>query len=273
MDVYPAALREAEETTAKRIIQMPSSQPQNDLLNSLAMYFSSKRTALRSALQLRAPLSVGQAEDLRVHYSNYFISLLSGLDLVRDSKAVDWKAFTQDLESKFVTPHAPEGKQNYGYVRELRNSIVHRGMDIASAASFPNNVPLLIAPQTVTNLKGTEVYQRFGVLLIQIIGLCEVVIGPLLEQHMQSAGLFTIQVQPEVWRADIISAVESLDFMPDWAKKMVPEALKNVDPSVVHQSTIEKLLDVLKPCPITLQEATLLNSSVGSPIQNPSDLT
>jgi len=217
------------------------------------MYFSSKRTALRSALQLRSPLSVEQAEDLRVHYSNYFINLLSGIDLVRDYGHVDWKAFMNELEATFVTPHAVDGKMNYWYVRELRNSIVHRGMDIFTAASFPNNFPLLIAPQTVTNLDGTKIYQRFGVLLIQIVGLCEAVIGPLVEVHLRKAGLFSLQVEPEIWRAETIAAIESSDFVPDWVKKMTPEALEHVDVSVVHQATVNKLIDVLKPCPFTLQ--------------------
>ncbi|ULU23194.1 hypothetical protein [Dyella terrae] len=225
----------------------------NALLNSLSMYFSSKRTALRSALQLRSPLSVEQAEDLRVHYSNYFINLMSGIDLVRDSDQLSWKAFTEDLEAKFVTPQASDGKQNYWYVRELRNSIVHRGMNIFSAASFRNNVPLLIAPQTVTNPDGTKVYRRFGVLLIQTIGLCEVVIGPLLEEHLGRAGLFSIQIEPEVWREDMVTSVEeAADFVPEWVKKMLPEALESVDAAVVHQSTIDRLKSVLKPCPLTI---------------------
>jgi hypothetical protein len=244
--------------------KMGSLPKKSDLLNSLAMYFSSKRTALRSALQLRSPLSVAQAEDLRVHYSNYFTSLVSGLDLVRDSKEVDWKGLTQVLEARFVTPHAQNGKQNYAYLRELRNSIVHRGMNIFSAASFPNSFPLLFSPQTVTNPDGTKQYQRFGVLLIQIIALCETVIGPLLEEHMRKAGLFDIQVDEEVWRAETVTALEKADNVPVWVTKILPEALLKVDVVGLHESTIGKLLDVLKPYPLTLQEASLLNSSVGS---------
>ena len=80
---------------------MKISTVERDLLNALSLYLASRRTALRSALRLRAPLSTEAFEDLRIHYSNYFVNLFSAIDLIAESKPVAGEKFNDALEKAF----------------------------------------------------------------------------------------------------------------------------------------------------------------------------
>lgn len=129
---------------------------ERDLLNALSLYLATKQTALRSALALRAPLTNEQAQDLRVHYSNYFVNLLSAIELISQGPTPGEQSFSAALDAAYSFTEFPSGAENYGYIRELRNAIVHRGLDIASAVHFAADVPLLVAPHTIANRSGNR---------------------------------------------------------------------------------------------------------------------
>ena len=217
---------------------------ERDLMNSLSLYLSTRRTALRSALQMRAPLSSEQTEDLRIHYSNYFINLLSAIEAIREDQHFEGKRFADTLESSFSFTDSPNGADNYAYIREIRNAIVHRGLDIFSAAHFPENVPLLVAPNQVANRSGNRKYSSFSFYVLGVIDRCESVVGPTIEAHLEEIGLFEKSPDPEASIAESLEFIESSVAMPEWAKKMAQANL-----GVVDQASITKLREALKPQP------------------------
>ena len=113
-------------------------------------------------MALRCPLSVEQQKELRLYYSAYFAHLLSVTELLLDKRYPHRQNFGEVFETDFVFPGHPNGNENYAYVRELRNSIIHRGYDIASSAHVIKDFLLILAPEHATDRSGNTTYPGFG---------------------------------------------------------------------------------------------------------------
>lgn len=151
-----------------------------DMLYSLSWYMSARQTALRAALSYRAPLSVTELADMRVHYSGYFLNLLAAIDIVPNMPMLESEQFEKQLQTRLMFEGFQDGVNNYSYIRELRNAIVHRGLDITSAAHFDDNFPMILAEPKVQNKKGTKTFLAFDKYLLDIIAKCEFVVCPLM---------------------------------------------------------------------------------------------
>jgi len=219
---------------------------ERDFLNSLSLYLATRRTALRSALKFRAPLSVDDTEDLRVHYSNYFVSLMSASDLLKDNDLMRGQAFEDALKSRFGAAGV-SGETNYLYLRELRNSLVHRGLDIARAANFAGDFPLLVSPSPVTNWNGTKEYSTFGQYVLEVVQRCEAVVGPTINAHLGALGIFDKQPDIVAFAELDRQAIESSALMPARTKQAVLASLSAEHYSAVHSAQLAKLRELLKP--------------------------
>ena len=102
-------------------------------LSALKWYFESKNLSLKNALSLRTPLQAEQQKELRLYYSEYFASLISATELLFEDAYPHKEQFSAALYAGFVFDQLPDGEHNYSYVRELRNSVIHRGLDLCSA--------------------------------------------------------------------------------------------------------------------------------------------
>jgi hypothetical protein len=221
-----------------------------ELFSGLTMYFSSKRTALRSVLPMRSPLSADQAEDLRVHYSNYFVSLVSAIELMKDSGLIDRDVFARALEERFSCAGHPDGKANLAYVVELRNAVVHRGLDIAAAAQFPMNVPLIIAPATIGNRAGTKQHQAFAFYLLGIIEVCEAAAGSAIEACLSEVGLLNEPAAADSlqsWQVGMRQQIARAPHMPDWGRQMAGDYLDKLELPVIHEIHLVGLRAALTP--------------------------
>ena len=224
-----------------------------DLLNALSLYLATRRTSLRAALQMRAPLSAEQTEDLRIHYSSYFISLLSAIETIREDEHFEPKHFTEALESALTFHDASNGSDNYAYIRELRNAIVHRGLDIFSAAHFKDNFPLIVAPNLIPNRGGKRKFASFSFYLLGVIERCETAVGPTLESHLGTLALLDKAPDPEESFAESLGFINQSAVMPPWAKEMARASLGLVDFHDIHKTSTSKLLELLKPCTVIPQ--------------------
>ena len=132
-----------------------------DMLHSLSWYMSARQTALRAALSFRMQLSVTKLTDMRVHYSGYFLNLLAATELFRETTTLPPNDFEVRLYSRLVFDGFPDGEANYSYIRELRNAVVHRGLDITSAAHIDGDFPMILAVPEVQNQKRTKTFVAF----------------------------------------------------------------------------------------------------------------
>jgi hypothetical protein len=187
---------------------------ERSLLYSLRFYLSARQSALISAFSARCQLSPFALSKLRSDYSNYLSSIVSAIELVRESSPTNSPVFLQHLEAHFVFPDFPDGKQNYGYLRELRNAIVHRGLDITSEATVLGNFPIPILPPFMSSRDRGKVFARFGSNLLEVICNCESAVGPTIKKYLTHAGHLPIRRRPShAVRQELQGRLEQAEVM------------------------------------------------------------
>lgn len=212
---------------------------------TLNWHFEAKNLALHNALSLRCPLSVEQSKALRLYYSEYLAHLVSATELLLEKEYPHREAFKNLLDEQFVFEEHSDGNANYSFVRELRNSVVHRGYDITSAAHVEGNLLLVIAPPSVTNRGGSKIYQSLGYYLLEVIAKCESVIGPVIARHLSEVGLLSVAVERDQAVNEAREFIESSHAMPPWAKEMALGSIDHVDFAAVRRAQIDALVKIL----------------------------
>lgn len=220
-----------------------------NMLYSLSWYMSARKTALRAALSFRTPLSVTDQTDLRVHYSSYFLNLLAATELFRETTTLQPNNFEAELYSHMVFDGYKDGPGNYSYIRELRNAVVHRGLDITSGAHIDGNFPMILAVPEVQNQSGKKKFFAFGNYLLEIIAKCESVIGRVMLDYLNDAGIFETTIDAEADVAEFRKESEQSHVIPEafkamaWVMEVKPEWV-----TTAHKSEMTKLREALQPC-------------------------
>lgn len=223
-----------------------------DMLYSLSWYMSARQTALRAALSFRTPLSVTDQTDMRVHYSGYFLNLLAAIELFRETTTLQPNEFEAQLYSRLVFDGFQDGEANYSYIRELRNAVVHRGLNITSAAHIDGNFPMILADPKVQNQKRTKTFVAFDKYLLHVIAKCESVVGSVMLDCLNAADIFEATIDTEAAIAEHREAVEQSHVMPEAVKAMVlATEFKPGWAVAVHSSAMAKLRGALAPCDTT----------------------
>lgn len=227
-----------------------------DMLHSLSWYMSARQTALRAALSFRTQLSITDQTDMRVHYSGYFLNLLAATELFRETNTLQPNDFEVQLYSRLVFDGFQDGEANYSYIRELRNAVVHRGLDITSAAHIDGNFPMVLAEPKVQNQRGTKTFVTFDKYLLHVIAKCESVVGPVMIDCLNAAGVFDATIDPEAAIAEYREAVKQSHAMPEHFKAMaLAMEFKPEWALAAHNSVMMKLREALTPCNATKQSA------------------
>ncbi|MFC5480555.1 hypothetical protein [Massilia suwonensis] len=223
-----------------------------DMLYSLSWYMSARKTALRAALSFRLPLSGTGLTDLRVHYSSYFLNLLAAVDLFPDTKTLQPNDFEDRLRSHLVFDGFQDGAANYSYIRELRNAVVHRGLDITTSMHFDGQFPMLLAPPQIQNTpaaRNSKTYPAFDKYLLDIIAKCEAVVGPQMLECLKDKGVWDAPIDSAAAAAEYRKNVEQSYAMPENVKAMaLAMDFKSEWALAVHSSAMTELLEALTPC-------------------------
>lgn len=230
-----------------RLSQMISVSDRMEMLSSLKWYFESKNLSLRSALGFRAPLLATEVSDMRLHYSQYFANLGSATELLLEKERTGSKRFKEILESHFVFNGFPDGEANYRYVHELRNSIVHRGLDICAAAHIRTDFPLVLAPVTVSHRFGKKTHHAFGKYLLTVIANCEQAVGPAVAKHLAELGVLEPDLTQDELAEYAKDGILMSTAMPDDIKNMALDKVDNVDHCEVHLSFVKGVAAALLP--------------------------
>jgi hypothetical protein len=220
-----------------------------DMLYSLSWYMSARQTALRAALSFRTQLSVTDQTDMRVHYSGYFLNLLAATELFRETATLQPNNFEGQLYSRLVFDGFPDGEANYSYIRELRNAVVHRGLDITSAAHIDGNFPMVLAKPKVQNQKRTKTFVAFDKYLLHVIAKCESVVGWVMLDCLDAAGILESTIDTDATVAEYREAIEQSHAVPEYFKSMALAIEFNPEWVVAaHSSAIASLRAALSPC-------------------------
>jgi len=217
-----------------------------EIRSSIKWYFESKNVALRKALQIRGPLSAEQQSDLRVFYSQYLISLVSAVEALLE-KEYPFSAHFQDmLYRDFVIDGYADGEQNYAYLKELRNSVVHRGEDITGRGSLmASGLHLLHAPPRISTRNGKVTYQAFSPLLLGIVALSESSIGRLILRHFQANDILRARTDFDTWHSSMQAYIEADSTIPDFVKQHLPSVLSSIDLQKIEEQNLAALVSLL----------------------------
>lgn len=217
-----------------------------EIRSTIKWYFESKNVALRKALQIRGPLSVEQHNDLRVFYSQYLISLVSAVEALLEKEYPFSSHFREVLFREFVTDGHEDGEQNYAYLRELRNSIVHRGEDIAGRGTLiPNGLHLLHVPAQISTRNGKVAYDAFSALLLGVAELSERLIGGIILRNFQANGILRPCTDFGDMRARMQAHVEADLTIPEFVKRCIPNVLPSIDLQRVEEENLASLISLL----------------------------
>ncbi|AEH61930.1 hypothetical protein [Zymomonas mobilis] len=199
---------------------MVLSSEDQKILQSFLWYMTARKTALRTALKFRTPLSTGDCIDMRIHYSNYFINLISAVDLIFEQKKFKDDDLQKTLHSQFSFEDFPDGKSNYLYIHEIRNAIVHRGLDITANAHIKNNFVLIIAPEKIPNRLGSKSYKSFAKYLLDIIRKCESTICSIMFSFLDKNGIFESDIDTKSSEEEYKLSIDQNKVMPEPIKKL-----------------------------------------------------
>jgi hypothetical protein len=180
--------------------------------------------------------------DVRIYHSQYFVNLLSAVDHVCDYIRDDGPT-----RGAFVTK-IEVGMQNYEYVRELRNAIVHRGLDPTADAHADDTTLHVLCPAVVQDRSRLKSYKASFKYLVELAHHCNSVVNPAIADVLTKLGLFNA-ISHTCSVEDIKAQVRSWVTMPDWAKELSIKAWDEVNYSTLtaEMATIrfQKMQDLL----------------------------
>lgn len=217
-----------------------------EIISGLKWYFQAKNLALKNALSIKCPLSVDLQNDVRVFYSLYLANLLSATEMLLEKEYPFSQDFKQELDAALSFPNYPNGESNYSYLRELRNAVIHRGFDISSSAHVKDDLPLMIAPQSIENRSGNKSYSAFGFYLLEMISLVEPVIGNLVENHLNDKRLLQPLSTQQEMAAETKAYLANTVGVPDWVKNMASSHIDALDHEKMQLDQIKSFIAVLQ---------------------------
>lgn len=158
---------------------------------------------------------------MRMHYSLYATNLLGAIDAIQDDLGPDFETTIENA----LPLGSFSGEQVFGYLRELRNGVVHRGVDLTAGGEVIGELVCAVAPAQVTNRGGKKVYFAPTRLLVDLFQHGDQKVKPLLEEALDSvlSALSSPASEDDVAQAH--DFLESLDHMPEWAKQAAKQSI------------------------------------------------
>ncbi len=212
-----------------------------ELLNGVSWHLECMVLAAGAIDNFRPPADGFQ---MRMHYSLYLTNLMSAIDMVCESYG---NPFQTALKDGLRTSNF-SGTDVLGYIRELRNGVLHRGTDPTSDGVVVDGIVCAMAPPTVQNRSGSLSYAAPAPLLRDIFVHCEVTTKPIIEHFLESGFEEIASVKPERLLTDLLITIEAAPHVPSWAKTMAREHI-HIEPNVLADAQnhyIEKLRGLLK---------------------------
>lgn len=180
---------------------------------------------------------------LRMHYSFYITNIMSAIDLMTDR----YKNSFLDEFNKDTTEKNNVTIESIKYLRELRNSIIHRGFDVAKEGEVIDGIVCIIAPTSVQDRNGTKNYYAPHRALRDILIHCEIHTKLTMENLLKPLIDNVCSMSPETRFSNTLNMIDESPHMPDWVRK----AARNIINSEILTDTqtyqIEKLRILLKP--------------------------
>ncbi|MBH3400758.1 hypothetical protein I5S60_14395 [Pseudomonas fluorescens] len=190
----------------------------NTIVSTVTWHLECAAFSAAEVMSLRPP---ADGFKMRMHYSLYTTNLLGAVDAIQD--ALD-PGFETTVE-KALPLGSFSGEQVFGYLRELRNGIVHRGVDPTAGGEVIDELVCALAPAQVTNRGGKKVYSAPTRLLVDLFQHGDQKVKPLLEEALESVFSALSSAASEDDIAQLHEFLESVDHMPEWVRQGAKQAI------------------------------------------------
>jgi hypothetical protein len=108
---------------------------------------------------------------------------------------------------------------------------------------------MFLAKPKIKDRSGNNTFVAFDKYLLDVIAKCESVVGSVMLDCLNGAGIFEATIDPEVAAAEYREGIEQSHAMPDNVKAMALAV--NYEPEwavAAHSSAMTRLREVLAPC-------------------------
>jgi hypothetical protein len=228
-------------------------------LRGLLLYLQIRNWALNK-MMTQAHGSAGL--DIEIHQYLYLSNSLAALDIVgeaiygRDFRNPVYKTeFEVKVISSFQTASGSlpiseivPALETYGYVRELRNGAVHRGVQSTSGGHSNGTLIAALCPEFVTDLKGTKTYRRPCRYVLELAQLANVAINDVIYSEIEARGLL-VPVPSNMTAEDMIQHVSAAKDVPNIVKENFPKIFVGLDMASINmqmaQTTITQIRSLL----------------------------
>ncbi|HCM9117717.1 hypothetical protein L8P92_04100 [Enterobacter asburiae] len=166
-------------------------------------------------------------DDIRFQYSVLLESIFSLIDYVEDKKTV-FNNKKLEVERKIKDEIGCEGSIILDYMRELRNSIIHRGADVTSAACVINDRYAILAPSNVTKRSGSLIEKPNEVYLDKLLSVLDNAAKNVIKSELHR--LNVLEENNIQLINDLVISLRNQPIpyhAPDEVKMMIKENLKN----------------------------------------------
>ncbi|WNJ84043.1 hypothetical protein [Pseudomonas canadensis] len=176
-----------------------------------------------------------------MHYSIYASNLLGAVDAIQDSLDSGFETMIQNA----LPLGGFSGEQVLGYLRELRNGVVHRGIDLTAGGVVVDGLVCALAPQQVTNRGGKNIYAAPTTLLVDLFRHGDQKLKPVLEKVLEPV---LSNFSSPASEYDVVRAydfLESVAHMPDHVKQEARQSITVEAITAGRKQNCEKLRRLL----------------------------
>ncbi|MDA8481085.1 hypothetical protein NNO04_20650, partial [Citrobacter sp. Awk 4] len=166
-------------------------------------------------------------DELRFQYGLLFESTFSLIDYIEDKKTI-FKNKKFEIETKIKNEIGSDGDIIVDYMRELRNSIIHRGADITSEGCVINDRYVVLAPDNVTNRNGVLIEKPKEIFLDKLLAVLDNAVKNVTISELHSLNVLEENNVQSI--NDLARRLKKLPIphhAPDEVKMMIEAHIKN----------------------------------------------
>jgi len=201
-------------------------------MDSINWYLTKTNNAIEKISKIFIP---ADGKELRFQYSSLIESLFSTVDYMIDNN----KFFSRDknyIHTEIAGKLGTEGKEILPYMRELRNSVVHRGLDISARGDVIKGRIALHAPTGITDQWGKAKTNPSESILDFLLCDLDRVIKELVNDELTRVGFLTKDDSQAITSiAQGIKTLELPNNVPEYAKALFAKYQSSLDMHTANQ--------------------------------------
>ncbi|MBA4789506.1 MAG: hypothetical protein H2042_07415 [Rhizobiales bacterium] len=170
----------------------------------------------RSLKQIREFKMGVNYDEFRFSHAMFIVNFMSMLDFANeifDRKVlIEWENNLDGIGGK-------SGKNNSGYIRELRNSVIHRGFDLTANGTVIDGRAMAIAPIKIGDRHSRRPpFYGFTYTLHEKFEICRLISSITILKFAEPSLKILESKSQNDKKHELIYSVENSEHIPDWIK-------------------------------------------------------